>query len=104
MVTDNIAGYDFPQFISQMDVDKYKPGVDGFTFTQKEMLTKTEAIELLEKAQEVSVLFLDGLIHGSAEEIDIEVATSKYQLNFSHETEHFGQLKYLLGTYNRTKK
>ncbi|MBN1330315.1 MAG: DinB family protein [Candidatus Heimdallarchaeota archaeon] len=104
MVTDHIENYDFASFISTEDVEKYKPGVNGFAFTKKQMLTKEQAIELLTKVQDVSMQFLDDMINESEaiSEVDAEIAFSKYLLNFSHEMEHFGQLKYLLGTYNRT--
>jgi len=103
MVTDQIENYEFSEFISTVDVEKYKPGVDGFNFTKKDMLTKEEAIILLTKAHEISIQFLDDIINQSDKisEIDAEQAFSRYLLNFSHEMEHFGQLKYLLGTYNR---
>jgi hypothetical protein len=105
MVTDKIPGFDFPQFITPEDVAKYKPGVDAFTFTKDEMMGISEAIDLLKKTQEVSIAFLDDLIAGkdSTKDVDKSVAVDKYLFNFSHETEHYGQLKYLLGTWKRTR-
>ena len=105
MVTDKILGYDFLEFISKEDVEKYKPTVDGFSFTKEQMMTKEEAIKLLEKTKEVSIQFLDNMINQTEriKNVDPEIAFDRYMLNFSHETEHLGQLKYLLGTWIRTK-
>ncbi|NHJ87550.1 MAG: DinB family protein [Asgard group archaeon] len=105
MVTDKIEGYSFDNFISEEDVEKYRPGVDGFAFTKDEMLTKAEVIKLLDDVQKISIKFLDALIKNdpSVSKVDRDVAFDKYMLNFSHETEHYGQMKYLLGTFNRTR-
>ena len=105
MVVDRIQGYNFPLFIIQADVDKYKPAVDGFNFKREEMMTKVEAIELLQQAQEVSIEFIDNIINQSDDVIDVDpqIAFDRYLFNFSHETEHLGQMKYLLGTWKRTR-
>ena len=105
MVTDKILGYDFTKFISEEDVNKYKPTVDGFSFSKEQMMSKEEAIKLLEKTKEVSIEFLDNMINQSEKikNVDSEIAFDRYMLNFSHETEHLGQLKYLLGTWIRTR-
>ncbi len=105
MVTDKIKRYKFKRFITQEDVEKYKPAVDGYAFKKKELMKIEEAIKLLNEAQNVSLKFLDDTINGSDSTIDVdfEIAFDKYLLNFSHETEHLGQLKYLLGTYKRTR-
>ena len=103
MVTDKIPGFAFDDFITPEDIAKYKPGVDGFAFGRKDMMDIEEAVELLERTQEVSVSFLDDLIDdaASAKDVDMQNAIDKYLFNFSHETEHYGQLKYLLGTWER---
>jgi hypothetical protein len=103
MVTDKISGFDFNQFITPEDVAIYKPGVDAYTFTRDEMMGISEAIELLRLTQKVSMGFLDDMIVGrdSIREVESAVVVDKYLLNFSHETEHYGQLKYLLGTWKR---
>ena len=105
MVTDKISGYVFPEFISQDNVDIYKPTVDGFNFSKEDLLTKEEAIKLLEKTQKVSIEFLDKMINQNEEIKNVEKATAfdRFLFNFSHETEHLGQLKYLLGTFKRTR-
>ncbi|MFW9801492.1 MAG: hypothetical protein ACFFFC_02515 [Candidatus Thorarchaeota archaeon] len=105
MVTDKIPGFKFPQFITPEKVAIYKPGVEAYEFTKDELLGISEAIELLKQTQEVSMGFLDDMIAGrdSVREVDRALAVAKYLLNFSHETEHFGQLKYLLGTWKRTR-
>ena len=104
MVTDQIKGYTFDQYISAEEVEKYKPGVDGFSFKKSEMMRKEEAIKLLRKTQVVSVQFIDNLIiqDPSIKDVNQEIAFNRYLINFSHETEHFGQLKYLIGTWERT--
>ncbi|NHJ04634.1 MAG: DinB family protein [Candidatus Heimdallarchaeota archaeon] len=106
MVTNKILGFDFKEFISDEDVEKYKPTVDGFIFTKDQMMTKEEAIRLLKTIQEVSIEFLDNMINQTELiiNVDPEIAFDRYMLNFSHETEHLGQLKYLLGTWNRIRK
>jgi hypothetical protein len=103
MVTDKIGGYEFPEFITLENVNKYKPGVDGFAFSKDDMLGIAEAIELLERTREVSIGFLDDMISeaASVKDVDPKTAIDKYLFNFSHETEHYGQLKYLLGTWKR---
>jgi hypothetical protein len=103
MVTDKIPGFDFPQFITPENVAIYKPGVEAYALTRDEMMEISEAIELLKQTEKVSIGFLDDMIGGrdSIREVDRSVVIDKYLLNFSHETEHFGQLKYLLGTWNR---
>ncbi|MFX0204541.1 MAG: DinB family protein [Candidatus Hodarchaeota archaeon] len=105
MVVDKIIGYNFSEFISQENIDKYKPNVDGFKFKKEEMMSIEQAIELLKRTQEVSVKFLDEMIaqNDSAKEVDPETAFNRYLLNFSHETEHYGQIKYLIGTWQRTQ-
>lgn len=105
MVTDKIAGYVFPEFISQENIEIYKPTVDGFKLSKEELLTKEEAIKLLENAQKVSIEFLDNMINQSDKVKDVDKATAfdRFLFNFSHETEHLGQLKYLLGTFKRTR-
>jgi hypothetical protein len=103
MVTDKISGFDFPEFIGPDDVAKYRPGVEAYTLNKGEMMGISEAIELLKRTQEVSLGFLDDMIAGrdSMRNVDRTVAFEKYLFNFSHETEHLGQLKYLLGTWKR---
>ena len=102
MVVDKISGYEFEEFISQENIDKYKPGVDAFSFAKEEMMSIGKAIELLKKTKDCSLKFLDVLIKNKAvSDVDRENAMEKYLLNISHETEHYGQLKYLLGTWKR---
>ena len=105
MVTDKIHGFEFPQFITPENVTVYKPGVEAYAFAKDEMMGIPEAIELLKQTQEVSTGFLNDMIAGrdSVRKVDRSVAVDKYLFNFSHETEHYGQLKYLLGTWKRTR-
>ncbi|MFX0063403.1 MAG: DinB family protein [Candidatus Hermodarchaeota archaeon] len=104
MVIDKIEGYNFGIFISQEEIEKYKPGVDAFNFKKEELMDKKQAIELLGKTQEVSIKFLDDMIAqtNSVKAVDPENAFNRYFFNFSHETEHYGQIKYLIGTWKRT--
>ncbi|MFX1534315.1 MAG: DinB family protein [Promethearchaeota archaeon] len=104
MVIDKIEGYKFGIFISQEEIEKYRPGVDAFNFKKEELMGKKQAIELLRKTQEVSIKFLDDMIAqtNSIKAVDPENAFNRYLLNFSHETEHYGQIKYLIGTWKRT--
>lgn len=106
MVVDKIQGYDFPKFISEADVDMYKPGVDGFLFETDSLMIVKDALNLLEKSKVVFINFLDAIINQSEEiaEIDLDLVFDRLMLNFSHETEHLGQLKYLLGTWKRLQQ
>ncbi|MFW9849800.1 MAG: DinB family protein [Candidatus Thorarchaeota archaeon] len=101
MVADKIDGYKFPRFISEDDVAKYKPMVDGYAFDRDEMMGVAKAVDLLEKTRDISVAFLEIMIDDPPKNIDAKNAAEKYLLNISHETEHLGQLKYLLGTWKR---
>lgn len=105
MIMDHIPGFKFNQFISEEDIEKYKPGADGFALEKKEALSKDEAIKLLRKAQKTTLEFLDLLINNAkeVEKVDRNIAFDKYLLNFTHDTEHYGQIKYLLGTFKRTQ-
>ena len=104
-VIDTIEGYNFGIFISQEECEKYKPGVDALNFKKEELMGKKQAIELLRKTQEVSIKFLDDMITqtNSVKAVDPENAFNRYSLNFSHETEHYGQIKYLIGTWKRIR-
>ena len=86
MVINKILGFNFKEFISEEDVEKYKPAIDGFNFSKDQMMTKEEAISLLRKTEEVSINFLDCVINQSESivNIDPEIAFDRYMLNFSH--------------------
>lgn len=49
MVVEKIVGYNFSEFISQENIDKYKPNVDGFKFKKEEIMSKEQAIKLLKR-------------------------------------------------------
>lgn len=104
MVADKITGYDFEEFITTEDVEKYKPSVAGYAYAKDQMMSIEDAIALLKKTMEVSNAFLDEIVHDSekVKDVDKTIVFDKYMLNFSHETEHYGQIKYLLGTFKRT--
>ncbi|MFW9924865.1 MAG: DinB family protein [Candidatus Thorarchaeota archaeon] len=106
MVVDKIQGYVFTKFISEEDVDMYKPGVDGFLFDKESLMSMKDALDLLEKSREVMINFLDEMINQADKisEVDSDQVFDRFMLNFSHETEHLGQLKYLLGTWKRLQK
>ncbi|MHA2021923.1 MAG: DinB family protein [Candidatus Thorarchaeota archaeon] len=103
MVTDKIPGYKFEEFITEENVAKYRPGADGFVFGKQDMMNIDEAISLLLRTKDVSIRFLDNIIDEatSAKDVNAQIALDKYLSNYSHETEHYGQLKYLLGTWKR---
>jgi hypothetical protein len=67
-------------------------------------MSKDEAIKYLQAAQEVSVKFFEDIISrtDSIKNINQNIAFNRFMLNYDHETEHYGQLKYLLGTFKRT--
>ena len=101
MVVDKIPGLALSEFISPNDVAIYRPGVEAYSFTSDQLMGLDDAIKLLEKTKEVSCAFLEELASGQSREVDMDVASERYLLNYSHETEHYGQLKYLLGTWKR---
>lgn len=102
-VMDFIEGYKFKTIMSDEDVAKYRPGVDGFAFSENELMTKDEAIKHLQLTLEISIKFLDDIINNADEidNVDRDIVFARYMLNINHETEHYGQMKYLLGTHMR---
>jgi hypothetical protein len=103
-VMDFIENYTFDKVMSDENIVKYHPGVDGYKLKQNEMMTKEKAIEHLEAAKKASLKFLDDLINNAetTKDVDQDFVFARYMLSYSHTLEHYGQLKYLLGTYNRT--
>ncbi len=106
MVVDKIEGYKFAEFIPTEDIAKYRPGVDAYAFEKAELMSKEDAIALLRKTEEVSVRFLDSMIarDDTVKNVDVAVAFDKFIFNILHETEHYGQLKYLSGTWTRLQE
>ena len=102
-VYDQIPGYPFPRGASPEVVERYKPGVAGFAMGEKNLMSAEEALAGLARLREISDRFLSEIESGSAGTGGVErrLVFELYQHNSSHDTEHFGQLKYLSGTWSR---
>ncbi|MGY5874997.1 MAG: DinB family protein [Candidatus Thorarchaeota archaeon] len=103
MVVDKIEGYEFTEFITDRDIAIYRPGVKAYAFEEDELMSMDDAIALLRKTEEVSIQFIDSMIakDDSVKHVDESVGFRKFLFNILHETEHYGQLKYLSGTWTR---
>ena len=102
-VYDQIPGYSFPRGVSLEVVERYKPGVAGFSMGEGNLMSAEEALAGLTRLREISDRFFSEILSGSAGagEVDRGQVFELYQHNSSHDTEHFGQLKYLSGTWGR---
>jgi DinB superfamily len=102
-VYDQISGYPFPRGVSPHVVERYKPGVDGFSMGEANLMSAEEALAGLARLREITDRFLSEIQSGGAGQgaVDRQQVLELYQHNFSHDTEHFGQLKYLSGTWSR---
>ena len=101
-VYDQIPGYPFPRGASAEVVERYKPGVDGFSMGKKNLMSAEEALAGLARLRQISQRFFSDMRSGAAGAgVDLRQVLDLYQHNSSHDTEHFGQLKYLSGTWGR---
>jgi hypothetical protein len=102
-VYDKVSGYSFPRGASPEVVERYKPGVAGFSMGEANLMSAEEALAGLAREREISDRFLSEVRsgRGGARGIDRRLVSEVYQHNASHDTEHFGQLKYLSGTWSR---
>ena len=102
-VYDEITGYSFPRGASAEVVERYKPGVAGFAMGQEVLIPVEEALAGLARQRGISDRFFSDILSGStaAERVNRRQVFEVYQHHSSHDTEHFGQLKYLGGTWGR---
>jgi hypothetical protein len=102
-VFDKIPGRPVPPGVSAEVVERYKPGVAGFETGKGNLMSLEEALSALARMREISNHFLSQLILASPAQpaVDPQQVVELYQHNFTHDTEHFGQLKYLSGTWGR---
>ena len=100
-VYDQIPGYAFPRGASAAVVERYKPGVAGYAMGEGELMSAEEALAGLARLREISDRFLSEVSSGTAAAVDRGLVTECYRHNAVHDTEHFGQLKYLSGTWSR---
>ena len=102
-VYDEIPGYAFSRGASLEVVERYKPGVDGFAMGKRNLMTAEDALAGLARLREISDRFLSEIRSNSpgTQGVDRQKVLEVYQHNSSHDTEHFGQLKYLSGTWGR---
>ena len=105
-VYDQIPGYTFPLGVSAEVVERYKPGVDGFSMGEGNLMSAEEALAGLARLREISHQFFSEITSGNAGAggVDRRKVLELYRHNSSHDTEHFGQLKYLSGTWGRMHK
>jgi hypothetical protein len=105
-VYDQIPGYSFPRGASPEVVERYKPGVAGFSLGKGNLMSAEEALAGLTRLREISNRFFSDLRSegAGARGVDRDKVFELYQHNSSHDTEHFGQLKYLSGTWSRLHK
>lgn len=102
-VYDAIPGYVFPLGASADVVESYKPGVAGFSLKKGTLMPVTEALASLARLREISDRFLSavGSSAPSVSAVDRRKVIGAYQHHAYHDTEHFGQIKYLSGTWER---
>jgi hypothetical protein len=102
-VYDQIPGYSFPRGVSPEVVEHYKPGVAGFAMGKGDLMPAEEALAGIARLREISDRFLSEILSAApgAGSVDHRLVFELYQHNFTHDTEHFGQLKYLSGTWSR---
>ena len=102
-VFDKIPGRSIPSGVSADVVERYKPGAAGFAMGEGNLMSLEEALAGIARMREISNRFLSGLLSAGAAEpgVDRQAVIELYQHNFDHDTEHYGQLKYLSGTWAR---
>lgn len=98
-----IPGGRFPELLSPEQEARFRPGAAGYAMERGELMTLADALDGLARAQEASTRFLAALRAGDPElqEVDRQLVFDRYFLNFTHDTEHYGQLKYLTGVWQR---
>jgi hypothetical protein len=102
-VYDTIPGYAFPRGASLEVVERYKPGVAGFSLGKEALMPAGEALEGIARLREISDRFLSavGSSAPAVSAVDRRNVIEAYAHHTRHDTEHFGQLKYLSGTWER---
>ncbi len=102
-VYDQIPGYAFPRGVAPAVVERYRPGVAGYAIGEASLMTAEEALTGLAHLRGITDRFLTELLSGAAaaEGVDRGLVLDAYRHNISHDGEHFGQLKYLSGTWSR---
>jgi hypothetical protein len=102
-VYDQIPGYTFPRLAADELVARYRPGAPGYSLRLEESMGLEEAIDYLAQARTITETFLGALLAGdpAVAGLDRRLVFDRYFLNFTHDTEHYGQLKYLTGTWQR---
>ena len=102
-VHDRITGHGFPPLASAELVERYKPGAAGYAMPEAELMSLEGALGAIARARELTERFF-ALLHGAdptVAGVDRGLVFERYLLNFTHDTEHYGQLKYLSGTWDR---
>jgi len=102
-VYDQIPGYSFPRGATPDVVQRYRPGVAGYAMGEASLMSTEEALAGLAHLRGITDRFLSEVLSGAADAraVDRAVISDAYRHNLSHDTEHFGQLKYLTGTWSR---
>ena len=100
-IYDILEGYEFEAVCTPDQIEIYKPGAAGYAFPPDQLMKKADALELMRRAHDVSVAFLDTMIADVPAGVDPQRAFDLFQRNFAHETEHYGQVKYLHNVFMR---
>lgn len=102
-VFDRIAGHDLARVVPVEVVERYKPGASGWSMPDADLMSAEEALAALARGRAATDAFLSRLRAGDPALAGVDRAQvfERYLLNFTHDTEHYGQLKYLTGTWER---
>jgi hypothetical protein len=104
-VYDQIPGYAFHRVATEEQVARYKPGAAGYAMGRGELMPMHDVLVGLAATRKITETFFHALLTDSplVAEVDRRVAFDRYFLNFTHDTEHYGQIKYLTGLWQRRK-
>jgi len=94
-VYDQIPGYAFHRVATEEQVARYKPGAAGYAMGRGELMPMHDVLVGLAATRKITETFFHALLTDSplVAEVDRRVAFDRYFLNFTHDTEHYGQIK-----------
>jgi hypothetical protein len=104
-VYDQIPGYAFHRVATEEQVARYRPGAAGYAMGRGELMGMEEALVGLGAARKITEAFFHALLTDAplVAGVDRRLACDRFFLNFTHDTEHYGQIKYLTGLWQRRK-
>ena len=102
-VYDQIPGATLPRIATDAEVARYKPGAAGYAMPRAELMGLEDAVTALLRARAATEAFLGKLMANNPafSGVDRRLVFDRLFLNFTHDTEHYGQLKYLTGLWQR---